>query len=179
MPKVSRNGQAEVWENEAQFLAVCAEMSPATRSVMMVCYFTCCRVGEAVQLRREDIMNGQIVFRRETTKTKRTRSVPVSQKLLPVLADLPDGGYLFPARKGSKKGYLSTRAVDKELRRACDWLGLGGFSTHSNRRSTATRLSRSHPLKVVQEIGGWAQLGALQRYIEVSEEEKRGAIDCL
>jgi hypothetical protein len=32
---------------------------------------------------------------------------------------------------------------------------------------------------VVQEIGGWAQLGALQRYIEVSEEEKRGAIDCL
>jgi integrase/recombinase XerD len=179
MPKVSRNGQSEVWGSEDQFLAVCAEMSPATRSVMMICYYTCCRVGEAVQLRREDISNGQIVFRRLTTKTKRTRSVPVSQKLEPVLAGLPSSGYLFPARKGSKKGYLSTRAVDKELRRACDWLGLSGFSTHSNRRSTATRLSRSQPLKVVQEIGGWAQLGALQRYIEVSEEEKRGAIDCL
>jgi integrase/recombinase XerD len=175
MPKTNRNGQAEIWQSEAQFLEVCAAMTPATRSVMMVCYYTCCRVGEAVQLRREDITNGQIVFRRETTKTKRTRSVPISQKLEPVLAALPSSGQLFPG----KNGFLTTRAVDKSLRQACDRLGLEGFSTHSNRRSTATRLSRSQPLKVVQEIGGWAQLGALQRYIEVSEEEKRGAIDCL
>jgi integrase/recombinase XerD len=175
MPKTHRNGQAEIWKSEEQFLEVCAEMTPATRAVMMVCYFTCCRVGEAVQLRREDIVNGQIVFRRETTKTKHTRSVPISQKLEPVLAALPSSGPLFPG----KNGCLTTRAVDKALRQACDRLGLEGFSTHSNRRSTATRLSRSQPLKVVQEIGGWAQLGALQRYIEVSEEEKRGAIDCL
>jgi integrase/recombinase XerD len=175
MPKNHRYGQAEIWQSEEQFLKVCGEMTPATRSVMMVCYFTCCRVGEAVQLRREDIVNGQIVFRRETTKTKHTRSVPISQKLEPVLAALPSSGPLFPG----KNGCLTTRAVDKALRQACDRLGLEGFSTHSNRRSTATRLSRSHPLKVVQEIGGWAQLGALQRYIEVSEEEKRGAIDCL
>jgi integrase/recombinase XerD len=177
MPKANRNGQAAVWESEAQFLQVCAEMTPATRSVMLICYYTCCRVGEAVQLRRADITSGQIVFRRATTKTKRTRSVPISQKLEAVLAELPKGGYLFPGRNPDR--HLTTRAVDKALRQACDRLGLQGFSTHSNRRTTATRLSRSQPLKVVQEIGGWSQLGALQRYIDVTDEEKKDAIDCL
>ncbi|MGI0494306.1 tyrosine-type recombinase/integrase [Alkalinema pantanalense CENA528] len=175
MPKVDRNGQASIWENEAQFLAVLAEMPPAPAAVMMVCYYTCCRVGEAVQLRREDIVNGAIVFRKDTTKTKQSRSVPLNRKLLPVLEQLPTQGYLFPGRKG----HLTTRAVDKALRIACDRLGLAGFSTHSNRRTAATRLSQSQPLKVVQEIGGWSQLGALQRYLEVSEEQKRGAIDLL
>jgi integrase/recombinase XerD len=31
-------------------------------------------------------------------------------------------------------------------------------------------------LKAIQDLGGWSSMAALQRYLEVSEEERVGAI---
>jgi len=118
----------------------------------------------------------RIVFRKRTTKTKQTREVAIHPRLAEILAAaLPARGYLFPGRDGKKP--MTRQAADQALRNVCDYLGLQGFSTHFNRRTAATRLNNQGvPLRVIQKIGGWASLAALQRYLEVSDEQMDEAI---
>ncbi|MBE9160363.1 site-specific integrase [Nodosilinea sp. LEGE 06152] len=176
MPKQNRHDQAEIWSAD-QFEQVMGELSPKMRSLFSICYYTGCRVSEARQLRAEDVVGNTLVLRKATTKTKRTRAVPIHPKLKAVLAaaDLPGRGYLFPGRSGDKP--ITRQACDLALRKACDRLGLRGYSTHSNRRTWATRLDKAGVrLKAIQDLGGWSSMAALQRYLEVSEEEKVEAI---
>lgn len=176
MPKQDRHDQAEIWSAD-QFEQVMGELSPKLRSLFSICYYTGCRVSEARQLRAEDVVGDTLVLRKATTKTKRTRAVPVHPQLRLVLegAELPRKGYLFPGRSGEKP--ITRQACDLALRKACDRLGLRGYSTHSNRRTWATRLDKAGVrLKAIQDLGGWSSMAALQRYLDVSEEEKVEAI---
>ena len=67
--------------------------------------------------------------------------------------------------------------ADKILRDACKIVGLFGVSTHSFRRTALTMMSSAGiPLRVIQEISGHNDLGTLQRYLEVSPEQKRKAV---
>ena len=56
---------------------------------------------------------------------------------------------------------------------ACECLGLKNqFSSHGYRRTALTRLHKNNvPLKVIMTISGHTSLGALQRYIDVDDEE--------
>jgi integrase/recombinase XerD len=176
MPKNSRNGQAEIW-SEDQFEQVMNQLSPTLRCLFSICYFTSCRISEALQLKAEDRVGDRLVFRRATTKTKRTREVKIHPKLAAVMeaAELPKRGYLFPGR--GKQGHLTRQAADHALRLVCQDLELKGFSTHSHRRTAATRLNNAGvPLRVIQQIGGWSSLAALQRYLEVTPEQVDEAI---
>jgi len=176
MPKHDRHDQAEIW-SEAEFEQVMGELSPKMRSLFSICYYTGCRVSEARQLKAEDLVGDTLVFRKATTKTKRTRSVPIHPRLRETLeaAQLPHRGYLFPGRGGQQP--ITRQACDLALRQACDRLGLRGYSTHSNRRTWATRLDKAGVrLRTIQDLGGWSSMAALQRYLEVSEEEKVSAI---
>jgi integrase/recombinase XerD len=176
MPKNCRNGQAEIW-NEEQLQQVMDELNPRMRCLFSICYYTSCRISEALQLKAEDIVGDRLVFRRSTTKTKRTREVKIHPKLAAAMAqaELPSSGYLFPGR--GKKGYLTRQAADHALREVCEQLGFKGFSTHSSRRTAATRLNNAGvPLRVIQQIGGWSSLAALQRYLEVTPDQVEEAI---
>jgi hypothetical protein len=57
-------------------------------------------VHEARQLRAEDPVNGCVVFRRATTKTKASLDADIHPRLAELLAtaDLPAQGYLFSGR---------------------------------------------------------------------------------
>lgn len=179
MAKSNRHGQAEIWKDD-QFETVIHDLSPKMRAIVAICYYTICRVSEARQLRAENIVNGAIVFRRSTTKTKKTRTVPINSKLQVILneADLPKTGYLFPGRSADKP--ITRQAVDHALRQVCDRLGLVGYSTHSCRRTGATKLNNDGvPLRRIQKLGGWSQLGALQNYLEVSPEQLEDAVSRL
>ncbi|MBE9157051.1 tyrosine-type recombinase/integrase [Nodosilinea sp. LEGE 06152] len=89
------------------------------RSLFSICYYTGCRVSEARQLRAEDVVGETLVLRKATTKTKRTRAVPIHPKLKAVLAaaELPGQGYLFPGRSG--QGPITRQACDLALRKDC------------------------------------------------------------
>lgn len=66
------------------------------------------------------------------------------------------------------------------LRDACIKLGLEGVSTHSFRRTALTQMSNAGiPLRVIQEVSGHRTLDELQKYLEVSEEQVRGAVSSL
>ena len=67
--------------------------------------------------------------------------------------------------------------ADKILKAACDRVLLVGISTHSFRRTALTMMSSAGiPLRVIQEIWEHNDLGTLQRYPEVSPEQKRRAV---
>ena len=121
MPKQNRHDQADIWSAD-QFEQVMEELSPTMRSLFSICYYTGCRVSEARQLRAEDVVGETLVLRKATTKTKRTRAVPIHPKLKAVLeaAELPSSGYLFPGRSG--EGPITRQACDLALRKACDLL---------------------------------------------------------
>ena len=73
--------------------------------------------------------------------------------------------------------HLTRFMADKILKDACARVGLVGVSTHSFRRTALTMMSSAGiPLRVIQEISGHNDLGMLQRYLEVTVEQKRNAV---
>ena len=73
--------------------------------------------------------------------------------------------------------YSMRFTADKVLRNACKRIGLVGVSTHSFRRTALTIMSSAGvPLRHIQEISGHNDLGTLQRYLEVTPEQRRKAV---
>lgn len=176
--KIHRNGQAEIL-TRSQLVELFSVLSPKYKLLFGICYYTGCRISEALQLQRSDVSKESIVFRRATTKTKLTREVAIAPGLADLLAtsNLPEHGYLFPGKTGS---CMTSQAADLALRKACDYIGLKGVSTHSFRRTALTQMSQAGvPLRTIQKISGHESLAALQRYLEVSEENKRSAVAVL
>lgn len=176
--KNNRNGQAQVL-NDEQLEELLSVLSSKYKLLFAICYYTSCRVSEALQLKRSDIIGARIVFRAATTKTKKTREVKVSQKLAEVIEEvgLTAKGYLFPNSTG---GYTSRQAADKALRAACDYIGLKGVSSHSFRRTGITRLHDAGvPLRTIQKRTGHASLANLALYIEVNQDDVDAAGELL
>jgi integrase/recombinase XerD len=168
--KHQRNGQAETLR-EDQLETLLKELSPKMRCVFAICYYTSCRVSEALKLEVGDLIGDRIVFRARTTKTKRTREVKVPLRLRAVLGEmkLPTTGYLFP---GKRNGHLTRQAADLALRKACDYCGIKGVSTHSFRRTGITKLHDAGvPLRRIQARTGHVSLGNLALYVDVRQDE--------
>jgi len=171
MAKSNRSGQAAVL-TPAQLTDLWTELDEPYRLVTQIAYFTAARIGEVVSLSAADLRGERIVYRASQTKTKTTKEAVIPQQLAALLAaaDLPKAGYLFPS--GGRSGHLTTRAVDKHLRRAAALIGVEGVSLHSFRRSQATHLHLAGvPLRAIQRITGHATLSALERYLDVGGQE--------
>jgi integrase/recombinase XerD len=87
-------------------------------------------------------------------------------------------GFLFP---GGRPGRPMTRFMaDKILKKACERIGVVGVSTHSFRRTALTQMSSAGiPLRHIQEISGHNDLGTLQRYLEVSPNQRKKAVSVI
>jgi integrase/recombinase XerD len=91
----------------------------------------------------------------------------------------PHDGYLFPSPQIAL-AHLSDRAADAALRRAMKRSGLKGlgYSTHSTRRGLINRMHEAGiSIKVIQNITGHKSLSVLAGYIDVSESQRRNAIE--
>jgi integrase/recombinase XerD len=108
-----------------------------------------------------------------------TRSVPVNSELRKLLEDYSSPKvYLFPGRHG--RGHIHPDSADKILRAAFIELRIEGASTHSFRRTCLTQMHKSGvPLKVIQQISGHRTLAALQKYLEVLDEDLEAAVETL
>jgi len=63
---------------------------------------------------------------------------------------------------------------------SCRRVGLEGVSTHSFRRTALTQMCNAGiPLRHIQEISGHNDLGTLQRYLEVSPDQRRKASEAI
>ena len=180
--KVNGNGQGKVLtQEELKRLFTEGLVTPRDRALFGICLFAGCRVSEALALQTTDIKGGMLTFRKSTTKGKlKTRVVDIQPGLASILADYQPKkpGFLFP---GGRPGCPLTRFMaDKILSRASSSIGLEGVSTHSFRRTALTQMSSAGiPLRHIQEISGHNDLGTLQRYLEVSPDQRRKAVSVI
>jgi integrase/recombinase XerD len=169
--KVNRNGKARVLTPD-ELEQVFFELDHPYTLAAQICYYAAARVGEVMSLQVEDISDDYITFRKANTKKKRTRRAAIPRLLRQALdaADLPDRGYLFPS--ASKSGHLTPRSLEYKLKTVCELLDLPGVSTHSFRRSMATRLHKEgFPMRAIAGVTGHQSLSALAEYLDISTEE--------
>ncbi len=158
------------------------------RALFGVCLYTGCRINEACTLKTKDVYIGkgvvrdQLIVRKNRTKGKlATRTIPIIEELRILLVNYfpsPRTYNLFSGR--GAKGHIHPDYAAQILRKACQKLKLEGVSTHSFRRTALTQMSNAGiPLRVIQEVSGHRTLDELQKYLEVSEEQVRGAVSSL
>jgi integrase/recombinase XerD len=185
--KVAGHGQARILSSYEISELFHSFSSERDRVLFGVCFFTGCRINEACTMLSGDVftlagVRAKITIRKDNTKGKQeTRQIVTNPQLRTYLEGYRDQAgklYLFPGRHG--RGHIDPRSADAILRAACARVGLEGVSTHSFQRSALTAMSSAGvPLRVIQEISGHRSLQALQRYLEVSEQQMENAVAVL
>jgi integrase/recombinase XerD len=177
-------GKARVLD-KSQVIDLFAELSknPRDACLFAICFFTACRISEALQLHTQDFMAGTITLRKATTKGKlKSRTIPIHAALEPyLLAYQPKKpGAMFPGQCGMGNTYLDRVTAHRILRSACKKIGIVGVSTHSFRRTALTFMSENGtPLREIQEVSGHADLGTLQKYLEVTPAQTKRAVNSI
>lgn len=185
MCKTNRSGKAAVLTPQ-QLETFFANLPIKYGLLAELMYLSAGRVKEisTLKVRNINFNDGSITIEKSSTKTKESRSVPIPRKR--VVEDLKNwvqehdlgaDDYLFftdsrntSYRKGEKA--ISTRSVDNFFRKAFDWVGIVGGSTHSMRRSMATHLMEKHlTLKEIQDITGHKNLTSLQQYLDSDKQQ--------
>lgn len=158
------------------------------RALFGVCLYTACRINEACTIKTKDVYDRKgvvrdtLIIRKNRTKGKlATRTIPIIEDLRSLLVEYfpsPRTYNLFSGRGG--KGHINVDYAAQILRKACDKLDIEGVSTHSFRRTALTQMSNAGtPLRVIQEISGHRTLDELQKYLEVTDAQVRGAVSSL
>lgn len=96
--------------------------SDAVKTAVFIAIYTGCRRGEIVKMRREDVRGDEIEIVAGNTKTFKTRTIPIIDKIRPWLEKLPLG----ITDEGLKSGFRRARDAAempwlhfKDLRRSC------------------------------------------------------------
>jgi len=148
-------------------------------------YYSAGRVKEitTIQVRNLNFKEGLITLEKSSTKTKETRQIPIHTRVMEdlkhwvMINDLKKDSYIFftdskntKYEKGEKP--VSTQSVDQFFRKAFDWIGVDGASTHSFRRSRLTHLLKAGwNLAEIKKISGHKSLVSLQAYLDSDREE--------
>ena len=165
-------------EEEEQLLAPAAE---PFRTMVLVGVYTGLRLrSEALTLRWVDVdlIRGLVTVQAAYAKSGKTRSVPLNRPLRAALAALRqrapvDAEYVF-ARPGGRP-YRSIRTA---FQTACRTAGLKGVTPHVLRHTFASRLAMAGvDPRTIQDLGGWASLGMVQRYTHLSPTHKAEAVE--
>lgn len=190
--KIDGHGQAATLSQfEIELLFNDGFQTERDRALFGICLYSACRIAEACSLFKTDVFNAQgrvrpaIIIRKGHTKGKlATRTVPVIEELRLLLAAYSspaENPYLFPGRHARHHWkHLTPESAARILKAACSRVGIEGVSTHSFRRTALTQMSNAGiPLRVIQEISGHRTLTELQKYLEVSDSQIRGAVASL
>jgi len=169
------------------------------RVMVLLTHLAGMRIGEVAALTVGDVLdrNGDIVpeinLAAHQTKGAHARTVVLSTRMRQELMDHMDwyqSSYhhnqsqqldrtlpLFPTQKRS--GFTANTACYHLFMLYRD-AGFDGASSHSGRRSFLTNLSqKAVPLKVMMELAGHRQAQTTMRYVSVTPDMKRAAVEQL
>ena len=189
--KVNRYGRAAILTpTQINLLFNEGFTKPRDRALFGVCLYAAARINEACTLLRGDVIGFKgvrdvLVIRSYNTKGKQeTREIQIHPQLKEYLAAHQrtdfwhNRPHLFPGRHG--RNHINKTSADKILRDTCKKLEIEGVSTHSFRRTALTQMHNAGiPLRHIQEISGHNDLGTLQRYLEVSPEQRKQAVSVI
>ena len=160
------------------------------RCLLYLCLGGGFRISEAVGLKVRDVSNGsirpQVVLKKHSTKSKRSRTVFLSrqaqQQLKAYLATMTDAAPdapLFPTQKKPRES-MSPNVAVQTLKKMFLRAGIDDASSHSLRRTHANSLRRNGvDLKIIKEQLGHSSLQVTDRYFEVDPVEASKAVEGL
>ena len=184
MCKTNRSGKSALLSK--QQLEILVASLPEKYSLLAeLLYFSAGRDSEVtnIRVRNLNLTDGLVTFEKSATKTKETRQVPLPPTVLKNLASWIDShglktdDYIFftnsrniKVKAGSKA--VTTQSVDSFFRKAFDWNGILGASTHSFRRSRLTHLhiEEKWSLREIMDISGHKNLLSLQQYLDTDKK---------
>ena len=135
------------------------------------------RISDIIKLRPCDIVKDGDRFRLEVVeqKTGKRRIFTVPLVLYQYIENyclrnnIPQDEPIFP---------ITTRAVQKQLKLVCDYLGYEGISTHSFRKWYATEIYKNsgYDIALVQRLLQHSSAAVTQRYIGIEPQKIEQAI---
>lgn len=184
MCKTNRSGKSALLSKD-QLEILVASLPEKYSLLAELLYFSAGRVSEVtnIRVRNLNLTDGLVTFEKSATKTKETRQVPLPPTVLKNLASWIDShglktdDYIFftnsrniKVKAGSKA--VTTQSVDSFFRKAFDWNGILGASTHSFRRSRLTHLhiEEKWSLREIMDISGHKNLLSLQQYLDTDKK---------
>ena len=168
------------------------------RAIVACTYFGGMRIGECAALKIKDVLANdgsiklEINLTAEQTKGKYSCTVVLADKLRKeiqtYLQTRFDTKQLIaltysehinkPLFNTQKSNGFSANTLTYTMTMLYKAAGLSGCSSHSGRRSFLTNLSaKSVPLKVLMELAGHRQAQTTMRYISVTQDMKRAAVE--
>ena len=159
----------------------------------MLSYLAGLRACEIAALRVGDVItqlgNGtwevksEIVLKSHQTKGSKAQTVVLPTSLMREIADyyklnssdLDSNGSLISSQK---KGSFSSQTIQNLFRELYQAAGIDNASSHSGRRFFITQLSeRGVSVRVIQALARHSSLSTTQRYIDVSVDKLRNAVE--
>ena len=135
------------------------------------------RISDITKLRFCDIVQDGERYRLEITeqKTKKSRVFTVPLVIRQYIENyclrnnIPSDEPIFP---------ITTRAVQKQLKLVCDYLGYDGISTHSFRKWYSTEIYKNsgYDIVLVQRLLQHSSAAVTQRYIGIEPQRIEAAI---
>ena len=184
MCKTNRSGKS-ICLSQTQIETLVSNLPLKYGLLAELLYYSAGRVKEitTTRVRNLNFKEGMITLEKSSTKTKETRQVPIHPRVMDDLNQwiktkgLKEDDFVFYTeskntkfRAGEKP--VSTQSVDQFFRKAFDWNGITGASTHSFRRSRLTHLLRKGwNLREIMDISGHKNLVSLQQYLDSDKKE--------
>jgi integrase/recombinase XerD len=167
------------------------------KAMVLMTYWAGMRIGEVAATKIKDVLANdgtikhEINLTAEQTKGKYSRNVVLNDKLRKEIQIYLQTRFSTKDLTGINSAELNTALFATQKRAgfnantACYHFhmlykaaGLEGASSHSGRRSFLTNLSaKSVPLKVLMELAGHRQAQTTMRYINVTSDMKRAAVE--
>lgn len=146
--------------------------------ITLFAYYTCCRFGEAANLKWIDINQNEIIFK--NTKNGTNRAIPITDNIKILLNSLDKTSpYVFLNTKNSKYRY-----PPPSFKLAVSRLGLNDnrseydkITFHNIRHTVATKLGDKVNVSNLQKIGGWKTVKMAARYMHENREIIKNALD--
>ncbi|HFD2054558.1 TPA: tyrosine-type recombinase/integrase [Clostridium perfringens] len=125
------------------------------------------RVGDVLELKVNSFKNGKLEIRED--KTDKLQYRDVNANVVNTVMQYAIDNKLSNTDKLFK---LSVRAIQKQLKIVCVYLGLENISTHSFRKLYATTVyaNSNNNIELVKELLNHSSIATTQRYIRVSQQ---------
>lgn len=126
------------------------------------------RIGDVLSLKVNSFRNGKMEIVED--KTDKLQYREINSNVYNHIKDYALDNKLSPSDKLFDVG---VRAVQRQLKIVCDYLGLENISTHSFRKLYATTAyeQSGNNLELVKELLNHTSIATTQRYIRVSQKE--------
>jgi len=192
-PVDERDGEREIYLSKADFEAIVARCPHWVQAIVLCMYMTGMRANEALVLTPEhvDLEKRIIRLRKDETKERRGKRVPIHKLLVPVFEELVDGKAPdAPLFMSSRQGAARIDSVRKPwkiaIEQAISEKGLTDDLRHVTvkdlRHAWITNAMRSQVTDIVREaiVGHSLKKKTIEaRYITVSDKDLLDAIDAI